>query len=182
MNDQQSETLGRAVLGLQALLEAERLRQDELSRRVNTLYRISFAVFAILLVSMSFMVIALALLLPPLVKAVDQMNAYFAEITADMEVMQQRMHAMRYSMESMPDIVRNMDAMNESTTNMSGRVAEMRQAMSRMTADIETMSASVSDLRHSFGLMNVTVANMQGNVQHMSAPMRMFNLFNPFSR
>lgn len=181
MNERECETLSRAVLGLGAAVEAERLRQNETIRRVGALYRVSLIAFAVLLLSMSFMIVVLALSLPNLTGAIVQMNTHFAEITADMEVMRERMHAMRRNMESLPDIVRNMDAMNASTLDMSARVAEMRQAMAQMTVDIDAMSASVADLRHSFDLMNITVANMQGNVQHMSTPMRMFNFLNPLS-
>ena len=49
-----------------------------------------------------------------------------------------------------------------------------------MDSAIGTMEVGVADMRQSFEIMQINVARMGADVNHMSQPMRMSNWMNPF--
>lgn len=106
------QVLGQALLQLQRILLTQQERQQRTARRVSLLYKISLVAFAVLVLSMSFMIILMATQLPLLTSAIDQMNTHFAAITTDMEVMRRGMYAMQHNVDSLPSIVQNMDTIH----------------------------------------------------------------------
>lgn len=179
MNPEQEELLGQALLKLQRVLATQQERQQRTAQRVSLLYKVSLVSFGVLVLSMSFMIILMATQLPLLTGAINQMNTHFAAITADMEVMRRGMYAMQRNVDSLPLIVQNIDTMYSSTTQMRQDVGTMQQHLAQIRQDMHAMSANVTDMRQSFNVMDNSVTLMQHNVRHMSAPMRMFNSFNP---
>ena len=175
----QGEQLVQAIQSLQHIIDMQQTRQQSVVRRVNLLYRISFIAITVLVLSMSVLVIVLATHLPGLTVSINKMNQHFADITDNMETMRRSMYVMQDNVDALPSIIRNIDHMHSSTRQMSKDVNAMGGHMSGINQTMQTMTLSVTDMKQSFQAMDRSVYHMRRDVDHMSAPMRMFNSINP---
>lgn len=170
--DEAVEGLGRIVRGLES-------RQSRLEHRLTSLYRVAFAGFTLVVLSLSSLVIILSQQVPHMTTAIRDMNGFFASVAADMVRVERTMAAMTGHVASLPQIVASVDRIQGSTLAMRAEVTVMAGTLSGIDADLAATILRVGDMRQSFEIMDAGVMRMGRDVNQMSAPFRLFNQMNP---
>ncbi|MCU0935607.1 MAG: hypothetical protein MUF66_05935 [Gammaproteobacteria bacterium] len=170
--DEAVERLGRTIRALHS-------RQAHLERRLVGLYRIAFAGFTLVVVTVSSLVIILSRQVPDMTVAMRDMNGRFASVAADMARVERTIESMTGHVAALPEIVASVDGIQGSTAAMRADVTQMAGTLSAIDADLAAVALGVADMRLSFEVMSAGVARMGRDVGHMSGPFRLFNRMNP---
>jgi hypothetical protein len=174
------ERLDEAVGGLGRIVRGLESRQSRLEQRLTGLYRVAFAGFTLVVVTLSSLVIILSQQVPHMTTAIRDMNGRFASVAADMVRVERAMAAMTGHVASLPQIVTSVDRIQGSTVSMRVDVTAMAQTLSGIDADLGATVLGVADMRQSFEIMDAGVMRMGRDVNQMSGPFRLFNQMNPF--
>lgn len=174
------ERLDRAIERFSRLIEGIQSRQSRLEHRVVSLYQVAAVAFAVVVASLSFMVIILSQQIPRLTAAIADMNDRFASVAFDMAQMDRTVASMQANMGRLPEIVANLDQIHVAVAVMGDDVADLSRTLGTMDLDLGNMSTSIVDMRQSFEVMEVNVGRMGRDVNHLSSPARIFNQLNPF--
>lgn len=175
-----AEHLDQAIERFARIIERIQIRQSQAEHKLLNLYRMAAIAFALVVASLSFLVIILSQQFPAMTGAITDMNDRFTTVANNMARMDRSVSHMESSMERFPEIVANLDGMNASVTEMALDVRTMRAVMGVMDEQMKTMSLSVADMRQSFELMEANLLRIGHDVSRLSAPAKMFNQFNPF--
>jgi hypothetical protein len=150
-----------------------------IARRVSFLMRSSFIGFGLVVGAFFFMILVLSTQMDQVTTLITTMNTHFSSMNDDMDYMLSAMAEMDHHVGHLPRIVSHMDGMYHDMQTIALNMAQIHQDMVAMTGDLGQLGGNVTDMRHSFRGVDTSVQIMRQDVQHMSAPMRMFNFFNP---
>lgn len=174
------ERLDHAIEQFSRIIEGLQSRQGRLEHRIVTLYQIAAIAFAVVVVSLSFLVIILSQQVPGMTAAIGEMNDRFAHIALDMARMNRTIDHMRDNMGSLPEIIANVDRIHFAVSAIGEDVAAMDADLGTIDHHLALMATSVADMRQSFQVLEVNVGRMGRDVNHLSTPARIMNQFNPF--
>lgn len=180
LNLDDEERLDRTIEQFSRLIGGLQSRQSRLEHRIVTLYQIAAGAFAVVVASLSFLVVILSQQVPGMTAAITQMNDRFSAVAADMARMDRTIAKMQENMGHLPEIVANLDRIHLGVATMGDDVATLGETLVTMDQDLGGMTVSIADMRQSFELMEVNVARMGRDVNHLSTPARIMNQFNPF--
>jgi methyl-accepting chemotaxis protein len=170
----------RALSHFDAIHSLQTESQERVTRRMDFIYRFVFIGFGLVVAAIFFMVLVLSMQMSHMTQVITIMNTHFSGMNDDMQYMLGAMSRMDGDVSSMMEIVERMDQMNSSVNGMSSDMATIRERMEEMDEEIIQLGASVTRMRDSFGVMNGSMSGMTRDVHHMSRPMQMFNMMNPF--
>jgi len=175
-----SNDLDQALTSLSQVLNMMNEQQRTMEERFARLRQLALIGFAILVGSLSLMVIILSQQLPAMTVTIDTMNRHFTSITDDMGFMRRSMAAMEQYVQAMPPMLQHIDDIHDGVTDISRDVDDMSARVTTITQNLDRVTAGVVDMRQSFQMMDDSVDRMTHDVKHMSKPMRWFNSINPF--
>lgn len=147
----------------------------KVATRVTFLIRFTMVLFGGLAISMLVMMLIMSSKMGDLTGAIDNMNAHFSHMTEDMKIMRAHVSKMEQSIQAMPNMLTQVDAMNHSMGQMNGSVANMSGDMTSIRQNMDTMRVSVDQIDNNFAHMEQSMALMRQDVNQMSKPMRLFN-------
>jgi methyl-accepting chemotaxis protein len=147
----------------------------KVATRVTFLIRFTMILFGGLAISMLVMMLIMSSKMGDLTGAIDNMNAHFTHMTEDMKVMRAHVSKMEQSIQAMPNMLTQVDAMNNSMGQMNGSVANMSDDMTSIRQNMDTMRVSVDQIDNNFAHMEQSMGVMRQDVNQMSKPMRLFN-------
>jgi methyl-accepting chemotaxis protein len=174
------ERIDEAIDRLQRVIRLLGERQEFLDRRISVLSRLAlFDLFAVVL-TISLLVIILAVQAPELRNAVATMNIHFGVMSDDMYSIRRSMARMTEDVASLPGIIAQVDNIHGSVGQMSGSIGTMTGRVATMNTNLGLMNLQVNDMSLSFAVMDDSLMRMMQDVNHMSKPMRFFNQMNPF--
>lgn len=172
--------LDQALDGFARVLEMMNDRQAELEQGFARWRQLALISFALLVGSLSLMVVLLSQQLPAVTVTIDTMNRHFTSITDDMGFMRRSMAAMDQYVQAMPTMLQHIDDIHADVTAIGGDVGAMNAQVATITQNLDQVTTGVVDMRQSFQIMDASVDRMTHDVKHMSKPMRWFNSINPF--
>lgn len=173
------ERLDRAIDQFERIIRRLDGRQSVLEHRITTLYQVASITFAVIIFTLSFLVIILSTQVPGMTAAIENMNLRFGRIADNMVRMERTVLDMENYMSTLSEIIANVDHVHGSVADMTGDVGQMGEALAAIDSDLGRVSATVADMRDSFAVMEHRVREMGRDVNRMSQPMRLFNQFNP---
>jgi uncharacterized protein YoxC len=176
-----AKSLDQSIDRLARLLQRMEERHNTLEGRFQALYQTAAVALAVIVVSITLLVVVLSFQFPHMTTAMAEMNEKFGRVSNDMAKMDRVVADMNLNMQSLPQIITHVDRMNESLLAVDNSVSQIGQNMLRIDNNIGSMTVSVRDMRGSFQYMEGNVARMGRSTNQMSQPMRMFNFFNPFN-
>jgi hypothetical protein len=176
-----AKSLDHSIDRLGLLLQRIEERQNVLEGRFQTLYQTAAVALAVIVVSITLLVVVLSYQLPHMTTAMIQMNEKFSRVSNDMAKMDLVVADMNLNMQSLPEIITHVDRMNDSLVAVDTSVSLIGDNMVRIDNNLGNITVSVRDMRGSFQFMEGNVARMGRNTNQLSQPMRMFNWFNPFN-
>jgi uncharacterized protein YoxC len=171
--DQAIDRLGRLISRLES-------RQTKLEHRLINLYQTAAIAFAVVVASLSFLLIILSHQVPKMTTAIGEMNTRFERVAIDMARMERTVMQMNDHMAAFPEILANVDHVHAGVAGMGEDVSALAGSLVTMDRDLAVMGTSIADMRQSFEIMEVNVGRMGLDVNQLSTPARIFNQFNPF--
>lgn len=176
-----AKSLDQSIDRLGLFLQRIEERQNVLEGRLQTLHQTAAVALAVIVVSITLLVVVLSFQLPHMTTAMSEMNEKFSRVSNDMARMDLIVADMNINMQSLPQIITHVDRMNDSLVAVDTSVSLIGDNMLRIDNNIGNITVSVRDMRGSFQFMQSNVARMGRNTNRLSQPVRMFNWFNPFN-
>jgi methyl-accepting chemotaxis protein len=176
-----AKSLDHSIDRLGLVLQRIEERQNAIEGRVQSLYHTAAVALAVIVVSITLLVVVLSYQLPHMTTAMIEMNDKFSRVSKDMAKIDLVVADMNVNMQSLPQIISHVDRVNSSLVAVDTSVSLIGDNMLRIDNSLGNINASVRDMRGSFHFMEGNVARMGRNTNHLSQPMRMFNWFNPFN-
>jgi len=175
-----NDDLDQVLASFSRVLKMMNEQQQAMEKRFARLRQLALIGFAVLVGSLSLLVVILSEQLPAMTVTIDTMNRHFTSITHDMGFMRRSMAAMEQYVQAMPTMLQHIDAIHDDVTDISADVDSMSARVTTITQNLDQVTAGVVDMRQSFQIMDDSVDRMTHDVKHMSKPMRWFNSINPF--
>lgn len=176
-----AKSLDHSIDRLGLVLQRIEERQNILEGRFQGLYQIAAVALAVIVISITLLVVVLSYQLPYMTTAMVEMNEKFARVSNDMAKMDRVVVDMNLNMQTLPQIIAHVDRVNNSLVAVDTSVSLIGDNMVRIDNNLGNITVGVRDMRGSFQLMEGNVARMGRNTNQLSQPMRIFNFFNPFN-
>jgi hypothetical protein len=147
--------------------------------RVTAILRIGMVSLGAVTLILLMMLYAFTSKMDAMIIALDTMNVEFSSMSGDMTMMRTTLSGMERNISHVPDITL-------ATSDITGTVGEMRVEVDNMQQSIGSLNNQVHGITGQVGNMTWQMRGLDPAVQHMgrdvnrmSGPMRMFNIFNP---
>ncbi len=180
LRPEDEEHLDQVMTRFATLLHRVQKQQARIDERLTLLYQIGFIAFGVLVASVSFLSIILSQQVPGVADAIARINHSFAEVANDMVRIEDAVQALGEPLQSMPQIVKEVDHMQHSVSIMADDVTAMTARMQRIDQHVAHLHLTAQDMTQSFIQMDHQVAAMGYEVNRLSQPMRMFNWMTPW--
>ena len=175
----QEQKLLQATEAFRAAMHVRNSMSVRVAKRVTAILRIGMVSLGLVTIILLMMLYAFTSKMDEMIIALATMNEKFSSIAQDMTTMRTTLTGMEHNISSVPAIV-------QATTDMTGTVGEMRTGVGNMNETIGNLNSGVHAITNQVGNMawqlrslDPAVQNMGHDVNRMSGPMRMFNIFNP---
>lgn len=180
MTTEEKQEIRQAMLHFSNIMETRIKLNLMVAKRVTFLLRFSFIGFGIVAVGGFATLLLMHHQLPDIRKATGHINDHFMTMNNNMYFIRHSMMAMDHSVAYLPAITQDMQGIHRSVDAISRDMTTMSRGVSILNYDIAQLSVAVATINSSFYIMNYQVGRMSVDVDHLSAPARMFNRFNPF--
>ena len=115
-----------------------------------------------------------------MIVALNTMNIKFSSMAQDMTAMKTTLYDMENNVAYVPAITRATADMTGTVGIMRSSVETMRQTIGQLNNEVHVTTGQVTNMNRHIRTLDPAVQHMGRDVNRMSGPMRMFNIFNPF--
>jgi outer membrane murein-binding lipoprotein Lpp len=178
---EQEQRLLEATEAFRAAMHIRNSMSVRVARRVTAILRIGMVSLGAVTVILLMMLYAFTSKMDEMIVALDTMNQKFSSMAQDMTTMRTTLVGMEHNISHVPAIV-------QATADITGTVGEMRTGVGDMQTTIGDLNTGVHAITNQVGnltwqlrALDPAVQHMGHDVNRMSGPMRMFNIFNPMN-
>ncbi len=175
----QEQQLLRATQDFSRAMEIRNSMSVRVARRVTAILRIGMVSLGAVTLILLMMLYAFTSKMDEMIIALNTMNEEFSSMSQDMTLMKTTLYGMERNISHVP-------AITQATSDITGTVGEMRAEVDNMTQAIGSLNnqthgitSQVSNMTWQMRGLDPAVQHMGRDVNRMSGPMRMFNIFNP---
>jgi len=175
----QEQRLLRATEDFSRAMEIRNGMNIRVAKRVTAILRIGMVSLGVVTLILLMMLYAFTSKMDAMIVALGTMNVEFSSMSQDMTLMRTTLTGMERNISHVP-------AITQATTDITGTVDGMRVEVDGMKQIIGSLSNEVHGVTGQVGNMTWQMRGLDPAVQHMgrdvnrmSGPMRMFNIFNP---
>jgi uncharacterized protein YoxC len=136
---------------------------------------------SVMALAMLMLMVTLAFQMVHVVDAMENMNKHFSTMADDMKQMQLVIVKMDANMGAMPQIVDNVQEMEQSVTSMGRNMHTISDRLGVMNRNVQQLSISVASMDSTFVMMDQSVFDIGRQVNTMSSPMKTFNSMRSFT-
>ncbi|HAT49327.1 MAG: hypothetical protein HQL07_17500 [Nitrospirae bacterium] len=182
MRSENDVTLG-AVLevleGFRSEMEAIDKIAGTIAAKTTRLIRIVFGLLTGVAIVIFFMVNNLTRDMSGMLSEMTVMFEHFGGMSDDMHQITGSVQNMGANIEGIPVIAEAMKSMNQNVGGMKQSVAVMRRDVTGMNADIGNVALDTGEMAGRLVTVTRAVTHMRYNVNQMSRPTEIMNMFNP---
>lgn len=176
---EQEQRLLQATKDFRTAMEIRNSMSVRVARRVTAILRIGMVSLGAVTVILLLMLYAFTSKMDEMIYALETMNEKFSSMSQDMTTMRTTLSGMERNISHVP-------AITMATTDITGNVSEMRTGIGNMEKtignlrnEVNAITGQVGNMTWQFRSLDPAVQHMGHDVNRMSGPMRMFNMFNP---
>jgi uncharacterized protein YoxC len=152
-----------------------------LGKRITSIIRVGMISVSVMALAMLMLMVTLAFQMVHVVDAMENMNKHFSTMADDMKQMQLVIVKMDANMGAMPQIVDNVQEMEQSVTSMGRNMHTISDRLGVMNRNVQQLSISVASMDSTFVMMDQSVFDIGRQVNTMSSPMKTFNSMRSFT-
>jgi hypothetical protein len=176
---EQEQRLLRATEDFSRAMGIRNAMSVRVAKRVTAILRIGMVSLGVVTLILLMMLYAFTSKMDEMIIALNTMNEEFSSMSQDMTLMKTTLSGMERNISHVP-------AITQAAIDITGTVGEMRTGVDNMTQAIGSLNnqthgitRQVSNMTWQMRGLDPAVQHMGRDVNRMSGPMRMFNIFNP---
>jgi hypothetical protein len=150
------------------------------AKRVTAILRIGMVSLGVVTIILMMMLYAFTSKMDEMIVALNTMNVKFSSMAEDMTAMKTTLYDMENNVAYVPAITRATTDMTGNVGNMRSSVKTMQQTIGQLNNEVYATTGQVTNMTQHIRTLDPAVQHMGRDVNRMSGPMRMFNIFNPF--
>lgn len=177
---EQEARLRQATEDFRKAMELRNAMSVRVARRVTAILRIGMVSLGLVTIILMMMLYAFTSKMDEMIVALDTINIKFSSMAQDMTAMKTTLHGMEGSVAHVPAITRTTVDLTGNVGNMRSSVDTMRQTIGQLNNEVHATTSHVGNMTWHIRTLDPAVQHMGRDVNRMSGPMRMFNIFNPF--
>jgi hypothetical protein len=149
------------------------------AKRVTAILRIGMVSLGMVTIILMMMLYAFTSKMGEMIIALDTMKTEFTSMARDMTAMKKTLYHMEHNVAHVPAITRATVDMAGTVGIMRSSVEAMQQTISQLNTDVHATTGQVTNMTWQMRTLDPAVQHMGRDVNRISGPMRMFNIFNP---
>ena len=147
--------------------------------RVTAILRIGMVSLGAVTLILLMMLYAFTSKMDAMIIALDTMNVEFFSMSGDMTMMRTTLSGMERNISHVPDITLATSDITGTVGEMRVEVDNMQQSIGSLNNQVHGVTGQVTNMTWQMRGLDPAVQHMGRDVNRMSGPMRMFNIFNP---
>jgi outer membrane murein-binding lipoprotein Lpp len=176
---EQEQRLLEATEAFQTAMLIRNSMSVRVARRVTAILRIGMVSLGVVTIILLFMLYAFTSKMDEMIVALDTMNQKFSSMAQDMTAMKTTLVGMEGNISHVPAIVQATTDINGSVNEMRTGVGDMQETIGNLNSGVHAITNQVGNMAWQLRALDPAVQHMGHDVNRMSGPMRMFNIFNP---
>jgi methyl-accepting chemotaxis protein len=176
---EQEQRLLQATQDFRTAMEIRNSMSVRVARRVTAILRIGMVSLGVVTVILLMMLYAFTSKMDDMITALDAMNEKFSSMSLDMTTMRSTLSGMERNIAHVPAITRATTDITTNVGEMRSGVDNMHETMGKLSNEVHAINSQVGNMSWQLRSLDPAIQNMGHDVNRMSGPMRMFNIFNP---
>ena len=176
---EQEARVRQATEDFRKAMEIRNAMSVRVAKRVTAILRIGMVSLGMVTIILMIMLYAFTSKMGEMIVALNTMNTQFSSMAQDMSAMKTTLYGMEHNVAHVPAITRAPTDMTGTVGIMRSSVGTMQQTIDKLNHEVHTMTSQVGNMAWQIRTLDPAVQHMGRDVNRMSGPMRMFNIFNP---
>ena len=176
---EQEAYVRQATEDFRKAMEIRNAMSVRVAKRVTAILRIGMVSLGMVTIILMIMLYAFTSKMGEMIVALNTMNTQFSSMAQDMSAMKTTLYGMEHNVAHVPAITRATTDMTGTVGIMRSSVGTMQQTIDKLNHEVHTMTSQVGNMAWQIRTLDPAVQHMGRDVNRMSGPMRMFNIFNP---
>jgi len=176
---EQEAHVRRATEDFRKAMEIRNAMSVRVAKRVTAILRIGMVSLGVVTIILMMMLYAFTSKMGEMIVALNTMNTEFSSMAQDMTAMKTTLYAMEHNVAHVPAITLATADMTGTVGIMRGSVETMQQIIGQLNNEVHATTGLVGNMTRHMRTLDPAVQHMGRDVNRMSGPMRMFNVFNP---
>jgi outer membrane murein-binding lipoprotein Lpp len=177
---QQEARVRQATEDFRMAMEIRNAMSVRVAKRVTAILRIGMVSLGMVTIILMMMLYAFTSKMDEMIVALNTMNTKFSSMAEDMTVMKTTLYGMEKYVAHVPSITRATVDMTGNVGIMHTSVETMQQTIGQLNNEVHVTTGQVTNMTRHIRTLDPAVQHLGTDVNRMSGPMRMFNIFNPF--
>ena len=177
----QQEQLHQALEDFRVAMKLRNAMNVRVAKRVTAVLRIGMVSFGVVAVILLLMLYAFTSKMGEMIVALDTMNREFTSMSQDMTTMRTTLSSMERNISHVPEITQATSDIAETVGEMRSEVTSMQGTIGNLDYEVGGITNKVSNMNWQLRTLDPAVQHMGHDVNRMSGPMRLFNIFNPLN-
>jgi len=175
----QEARIRQAAEDFHSAMEIRNAMSVRVAKRVTAILRIGMVSLGLVTIILMMMLYAFTSKMGEMIVALNTMNTQFSSMAQDMTAMKTTLYNMEHNVAHVPAITRATADMTGNVGIMRGSVGSMQKTIAQLRNEVHATTGQVTNITLQIRTLDPAVQHMGRDVNRMSGPMRMFNLFNP---
>lgn len=176
---EQEKRIHQATEDFRRAMEIRSSMSVRVARRVTAILRIGMVSFGVVTVILILMLYAFTSKMDDMISALNTMNIEFSSMSQDMTMMRTTLSGMERNISHVPAITRVTIDITGTVSEMRTEVDNIKETIGKLNNEVHGITSQVSKMTGQIRLIDPAVQHMGRDVNRMSGPMRLFNMFNP---
>ena len=176
---QQEQRIREATADFSRAMEIRNAMSLRVAMRVTAILRIGMVSLGVVTLILLLMLYAFTSKMDAMIAALETMNVEFLSMSEDMSIMRTTLSDMEHNISHVPAITLATSDITGSVDGMRIEVANMNQTIGSLNNQVHVVTGQVTNMTWQMRGLDPAVQHMGRDVNRMSGPMRMFNIFNP---
>lgn len=178
---EQEEKIIKATEDFKVAMALRNSMNVRVATRVTAILRIGMVSFGIVTVILLLMLYAFTSKMNEMIVALNTMNREFSSMSQDMTMMRTTLGGMERNISHVPAITRATQDIGLTVGTMRSEVANMDKTIANLNYEMDGITNQVGNMTWQIRAIDPAVQHMGNDVNRMSGPMRLFNIFTPFN-
>jgi methyl-accepting chemotaxis protein len=176
---EQEARIRQATEDFHRAMEIRNAMSVRVAKRVTAILRIGMVSLGVVTIILMMMLYAFTSKMGEMIVALNTMNTEFSSMAQDMTAVKTTLYDMEHNITYVPAITRATADMTGTVGIMRGSVEAMQKTIGQLNNEVHATTGQVANMTQQIRTLDPAVQHMGRDVNRMSGPMRMFNIFNP---
>ncbi|MEN8169686.1 MAG: hypothetical protein ABFS08_05635 [Pseudomonadota bacterium] len=177
---EQEDKLKQATEDFRRAMGIRNAMNVRVATRVTAILRIGMVSFGVVTIILLLMLYAFTSKMDEMIVALNTMNKEFTSMSKDMTMMRTTLGGMERNISHVPAITKATRDISTTVGTMRTEVVSMDKTIANLNYEVDGITNQVGNMTWQIRSLDPAVQNIGVDVNRMSGPMRMFNIFSPF--